>query len=439
MNFFNQFKKIAEKKFTQDSIRTIFSHFFVGISGLIINTIIGSFYYVDGLGLFNQALAIYMLVTLIGNFGIQTSAQKHSSQFLGNQFQLKKIFTSIVFSTLITSLLISFLFYSSLYFFPLWLSSKELKELVVYFIFSCPIFAVNKSINNFNAGIRKINLYSNIKILRWASIIIGISGMVILSIPLKKIGLIFFIVESAIFFYLMFILNKFLSVNFDLSWICIHIKFGIKSVFAEFVATFNSRMPIFIIGYFLGNKSAGYYSFIEIFGRSILLISGAIQKNFNSVFSTLWYKNEISEISEKIGKVIKFSSYSLIPLLLFNFTFFTVYTSLFMSPDYLQYKQVLAVFYIGISFMYLFGPVFTLLIMSGHLYWNLIRVIIFGFTNLIFTTLYIHKYGLIGASIGYSISVIINLILLIWLNKYVLNIDLAKITFYNFNLRENKI
>ena len=63
-------KELLSKKFVSDSMFAIAAHIFVGISGLIINSLVGIYYSIEGLGIFSQGFSIYLLLSLLAMFGI---------------------------------------------------------------------------------------------------------------------------------------------------------------------------------------------------------------------------------------------------------------------------------------------------------------------------------------------------------------------------------
>lgn len=432
MNYYKKILELFSIKFARDSVWTMVSHFFVAISGLLINTIVGNHYNAEGLGLFNQALSIYLLLTLVANFGIQTSVQKHASQYSHQPEEIKQIFTAAVIATGGIALAISFVFYGSLILLRNWLSSQELTKIVLVFILAVPLFAINKTINNFLVGLRLIKIYANIRIFRWICVIIGIIIMKEYLIPLQNAGYIFIIIESLILLYFIFRMGNYWG-RLRKDWFATHLAFGVKSIMAEFVATFNTRTPILIIGYILGNAAAGYFSYIENFARSILMISGALQKNFNPVFTKLWYEGKIEEIKEKMHRVFKVSLYSLVPVIVGLYMFFYIYTYLFMPKEYLELSSILLVFLIGTAVMYLYSPFSTLLIMTNHLYWNLIRVVFITISTIVLSLLFVRQFHIMGASMAMTLSMFIELISLEILYRRIIRVKLVLTTWRGNN------
>lgn len=418
--------KLFKIKFVRDTGFTISSHFLVGISGLLLNTIIGNSFGVDGLGVVNQGLAIYMLLALVANFGIQTSAQKHTSEHMANKDLVKSIFTTAVIATLISSLVVVAAFLLFIYIYPALISSERLMEIVRILIFAVPLFALNKTVNNFMTGLREMKIYSIIRVIRWLTIILMLVLIKIFKLPLVSTAYAFIFSEVLILFFFFFKTSKYLC-KIDLEWIKRHFSFGVKSIMADFVATFNTKIPILIIGYTLGDEAAGYYSYIEVFAFSILMISASLQKNFNPIFTMLWHNNDIDEIKVRIKKVFKILTYLLIPLLVAITILYYVYTLMFMDASYLNYSDVLFALTFGISIRFLFGPFFTFLIMADFLNANLLRVSLNAFINFVLLLLLIEPFGIMGVAIAFGASMLVDLLLLNYLYKKNLNLNLFKI------------
>jgi O-antigen/teichoic acid export membrane protein len=101
-----------------------------------------------------------------------------------------------------------------------------------------------------------------------------------------------------------------------------------------------------------------------------------------------------------------------------------------MPEEYLQLHWILLILLIGMGTTYVYGPFSTLLIMTGHLYSNLLRVTLFAAINLALTLWLITDYGNIGVAYAITISMILNLLILDFFNSKILNIHLFKITLF---------
>ena len=422
-------KILTQIKFVKDSFWTICSLVFVSVSGLIINSIIGIRYNAEGLGIFNQSLSIYLLLTLLSNFGIQTSAQKHASQYSNEPKKLRQIFSNSVVLTGLISIVFTLVIVLILNVFPRILSSMDVFHFVKILCFALPFFSLNKTINNYLAGLRLFKVYSGVRILRWLFILSGIIFISSINASLNTVAFLFIFTETVLFFLLMMRCKSYWTKP-GLEWIRIHLKFGLKNIMAEFVSTFNTHMPILVIGYVSGDAASGYFAYILFFARSVLMIPGALQKNFNPIFTKLWYSNSVEEVKEKIFKVFRVCFISLIPVFLLFYLFFFTYTYLFMPSEYLDLSILLMILFLGVGTTYLFGPFSTLLIMSGDLYTNLLRVSIITITNFILTLVLVWQFDYTGAAYAITTSLFLEMFLLDVFYRRKLGIKLFKITFF---------
>jgi O-antigen/teichoic acid export membrane protein len=417
-------------KFISDSIIAIGAHIFVGISGLIINSLIGIYYSAEGLGIFSQGFSIYLLLSLLANCGIMISAQKHASQYSSDDETLAEIFSNTLAATAMVSLCIALCTYYLFSLNPGILNSDDVLKFVLLICITIPFFALNKTMNNFLVGLRIMNVYSGIRMFRWTLIIIGIFLLSLNDETLFTIPFIFLYTELLLFFVLIIYCKDYWS-RIKISQIRTHIYFGIKNILAVFLGESIYHMPILMIGYVNGNESAGYFAYVLAFSRSILMIPGAIQKNFTPIFTKHWYNNEHEEIASKIKKIFDISLKSIIPVYILLYFFFLIYTSLLMPKEYLDFHLWLLVLLLGMSTIYLYGPFSTLLIMTDNLNLNLLRTLIFVLTTFILILFFVKNFGNIGAAYGISISMIINLFFLNYFYKRYIGIKLFDITILN--------
>ena len=119
----------------------IAAHIFVGISGLIINSMVGIYYSAEGLGIFSQGFSIYLLLSLLGNCGIMTSAQKHASQYSSDDETLSQIFSNTLAATAMVSISIAVCTYYLFSLNPGILNSDEVLKFVLLICSAIPFFA----------------------------------------------------------------------------------------------------------------------------------------------------------------------------------------------------------------------------------------------------------------------------------------------------------
>lgn len=420
-------KNTIKIKFVSDSLLTIISHVFIGVSGLIINTIVAVNYESSGLGIFSQGLSLYMLISLLSAFGIQISAQKHASQFVNDSDKLGTIFTTSLWAVIFMSFLVGIAFYTVLELLPNIFSSEEVYSFIKIMGLAIPFFAINKTINGFFVGLRSMKTYAFIRLLRWVGIVLGVVYLSINQFPLNDIGKLFFYTEILLLIILLILSRQYWGA-FSVQWVKDHIVFGYKNILAGFVGDFATRAPIIIVGYISGNEASGLFAYALTFARSILMIPQALQKSFNPIFTKNWYEENMDKIHENIFKVFQVCSYTILPAFILLYIFFQSYTTFFMPPEYLKLSTVMLVLFVGSGSIFLFGPFSTLLIMTGHLYTNLLRVILFTIMNLLFTIIFGKYYGNLGVAFAVSLSMVLNIFMLNFFYQKKLNLQLFRLT-----------
>jgi len=431
LNYFN-IREFLKRKFVSDSILTIGSHVFIGASGLITNSIIGIKYNSNGLGIFSQGLAIYFMLSILANFGLETSAQKHSAQYSNDKDQLKKIFVNTTITTFTISIIITILFYSIISITPQIFKTSNILSFVKLICLATPLFAINKTMNAFNVGIRNMDIYVKIRSARWVIIVSGILTFSFLGLPLHSIPKIFLFTEFCLTIYLV-LLNKPYWGNIVLSEAKLHLTYGIKNMVGNFIHEFNLRIPIIIIGALLGNVQAGLFAYILSFARAVLLIPQAIQKTFNPIFTKNWYENKHQENQFNISRVFKHCLVSIIPVFIALYLFFIIYTSFLMPAEYLLLNLILIILLIGMAITYLFGPFMTFLVMTNHLYINILRILIPCAINILLILILIKNHGIMGVAISGSASIICDLFIINYFYNKFLKIKLFKYTIFSLN------
>ena len=255
------------------------------------------------------------------------------------------------------------------------------------------------------------------------------------AMDLAYIGHVFLFTELSLLLILLIRVKRFSSLRISSSWIKRHLSFGYKSIFSELTSTMNSSVPVLLVGHFLGNTAAGYFSFYEVFAKSLLMLSSAVQKNFNSVFSNLWSNNETEKIQSYIYKIIKFQVLSIGPILAIVTISAYIYTLYFMEIHFLNQFDILLVYLSGVVIVYIYAPFGGLLIMAEFLWWNLLRTVISLSISVLLLLLLIQKVGVLGAPLAFTIGSIFELLFFVYLFKNLLGLNLPQIIYEKVALK----
>ena len=199
----------------------------------------------------------------------------------------------------------------------------------------------------------------------------------------------------------------------DLSW------FGFYVVLANSLGIVNTQIDSLMIGYFMNETDVGYYAIATIFIQGVILIPNAVQRITTPTIVTYYGKNDYNSIEILIKNTMlrTFGITLLISLCIAIFGKFIIIT---LFED-LHLLLLLLILLIGYS-------VYSALISVGGALSSVGKVkvvfrisIICAFINTLLNIILIPEYGLIGASIATSISLILtSLIQMYFISKYVL-------------------
>lgn len=416
MNLLREIKSLILYKFVQDSAYIFISYIILALSGIFANIIIGNTYGAEGLGVFNQAVSLYMIFGLIAVFGLNTSVVKFVAQYnLAPEVQ-KEIFTSASVLATSISITLAFILWNLGHRFPALYFNIEVTRSLSIIILSLPFFTQNKIYMALLNALRHMKTYAIIQSTRWILII----SFILITIFLKKsvyfLSYSFLFSELVIFIFFSVAYSQYFSLRYRrTSWYKTHWIFGSKSVLLGFLSETNNRIDIFFISFFLSNYYVGIYSFAAEIAKGFLNIGSVVQLNVNPIISDLWSKRDLESLKRYTLAISKMMFVIITPLLIIAALVYPFFLDLFMSDK--SYVESIPVFYIlliGIFFIAIYYFAGSYLTMSNFLNTSLRNLIIIIIYNALSCSLFLHFIGFYGAAISTSTTYI----LYVLLNQY---------------------
>lgn len=418
---------LSRQKFSIDTFWNVLSVLILAISGILTNILIGNTYSAEGLGIFNQALAIYLLLTIVFVFGTNYSVLKYSAEHKDNKNELGKIVSSALIMILIFSLIFASLSYLLIHIGEKVIKYKELMSILKLIIIGPVFFALNKILLGFLNGIRKMRAYAFFQSIKW----IFILCFILISIILKK-SLSFSILAIPFTDFILFILlltysTRFFSIKIkgDKKWFKKHFKFAKTTVLTNSINELNEKVDILIVSLFLSNYYVGIYSFASTIAKGLLMFPTVIQLNFNPIISNLWARKKKTMLTNYIVKLKKNLLLAIVPMILISIIVYPFFTYFFMKD--VSFIKSIPVFYIllvGIGIFSLFKWGMDFLLMTGHPEKQLVLISLSLVFNIIANCILTYFMGIIGTAIATSLFYLFMLYLLNLFNKNKLNIKL---------------
>ena len=399
-------------KFFLDSVWMFVAYGIVALSGILINYILGRYYGPDAVGVFNQAYSLFQIFAVAGAMGINFSTVKHVAEYRDDREKVVKIFSTSQAVTFLSASVISLIIITLISIFPSLMSSENVRKATIIITVSLPFFVTNKNVWSYYIGFRRMREYSLFRLYRYLFNIVLIFLWAFFDLPMVYAVLTFVITDMLMSVYLHFLTRKDFSVHsVTKEWTGIHLIFGGKSILTEIISSVYARVPIIIVGYYLGDSSSGMYSIASTMASGILIIASILQDNFNPVVANLHSAGDFEQLDKYVRKLRRFSYLSLIPLIAGSMIVYKIYL-LFLGK---QYNETTSIYYIlisGVALTYLVSWAGGVLTMTGNQMLNLLRIGVTLFFEIAGCFVLVPHYGVAGAAVAFSFSALVNIIVL---------------------------
>jgi O-antigen/teichoic acid export membrane protein len=413
MRFRKQIEELGQYKFVKDSAFTFVSYVILASSGIIANILIGNAYNASGLGIFNQTLALYMILSLLAVFGLNSSVIKHIAQFNQNTEKQKEIFTSASVLAAGLSITLTLVLGLLAYIFPSLYFNAEVTKSTAIIILSLPFLTQNKIFMALLNALRYMKAFAIIQSMRWILIISFILISIFLDKSVYFLSYSFLISEFLLLTFFMIFYSKYFSLKYRRSeWYKTHFIFGGKSVLLGFLSETNNNVDIFLIGFFLSNYYVGIYSFASVIAKGFLSIASVIQFNINPIVSDLWEKMDLASLRKYTKKISKVMLLLVIPILTIAALIYPLFIYLFMEDG--SYVQSIPVFYIllaGVILPAIYNFAGAYLTMANFINTSLKILILIVIYNVLSCSLFIWLFGFWGAAISTSTTYVLFVLL----------------------------
>lgn len=395
-------------------------------SAFLLNVFIGIYKGVEDLGVFNQALAFYTILSTFFAVGLNNTIIKKIAEADKDNEKANRTLSSSLLMTLLISGTFSFAAILVAKFNASFFSNALLAEVVVIPFITLPLFNLNKNFMAYNSGMRNQKQFAIARIVRWIAVLTYVLIALINDWSLLVIMYAFPVSEGLLFVYHLINIGVKMKFTIKKEDLKSNLSFGLKSYVAEVIAVLTASMDVILIGYFLTNAEVGIYSFILFFAKTLYVFPGILMQNINPVISNLWGQQKLDELKIKIGKVRKVNflviSAQLIALLI-------AYKLVIMFIKQ-EFVDTYFYFIIAVVGVFIFATISwsgSILVMTGKLKENTLRtsaIIILTAASTIGMTYF---FGLMGSVIAVSLNGIIAYVMLAGFIHRVLGIKVAGI------------
>lgn len=403
-------------KFSLDSLYNLASVGIGGVLYILTNTFIIQGFSEKTLGVFNQAYAVYIIISQITAFGIHLSIQQFIPRFYNQPNKINETMSAAIILTALISIIVVALVFPLSYFSGKIFNSIEVQNALQLCLGGVVLFSLNKVIMAFFNGKRLMKSFAIFTFLRF--FLMFLSALIIIYYYKNEniISLILVIPELVLFLILIISLLSQIKFTFNNTkqYIKEHFKFGQHAFVGNLLLDINTRVDVVMLGIFLNDTMVGVYSFVLAVSEGILQIPVVFRNNINPIITKASVMNNVSnKLSNLLQKNIKAFYKSIGGISLITILLYPIGLLILSIDDYFwTYCILYSILVAGI------------IISAGYLPFNMIfnqlkkpkvqsNFFFFIFLiNVIGNALFINIIGIYGAAIGTSISYIAHIFLI---------------------------
>jgi O-antigen/teichoic acid export membrane protein len=406
-----------------------FSFLISGLSGVLLNLIVIIKFDLATLGIFNQALVVYVIFSQFANLGLSHTTLYFSSNISYSIVERKDIIYCALVISFFSGIIFSIIGFKSDSIFNYFFKSYDLSQAIKYSSLGLVFFPCNKVLLFGLNGLGNVKVHSIFQALRSVFIVLGL--IILIALDVKPFLLIstFALTESALFFIILsFYIYKFKfpKLRNSIKHLKKVIKFGIKSFINPLLTEFYPKIDIVLLGFYFNDKIVGIYSLASIFIEGLNQIPLIFTINLNPRFSRLFKKNKKVLLIKLIKKVFKniILIMGTIIFLIIMFGYFTI-NHFFDSPA--SYNQSLIIFLIlslGIIISSRYYPLQMIFNQNGLPQTYTLFYIFIIIINLLLSIILINIFEFYGVAFGTALANICSIYILKILCKKKLSLEL---------------
>ena len=363
------------------------------------------------LGLYRMVTTIQGIAALVATFGIPPALIKYVAEYKDDKDKLTQTTTSGIISSVIFGIVAGILLYALSGILASVFHMPELSHLLRILAFVFPFTSLVGTLIGLLNGLREMKTYAFLVILQSILSIVFIMAFVV-GFGFGVEGAVFGIILSAVGACIggLYLSRKFLRLNLQNLRQNTRklVLFGSQLFGANAVNIIANQADIILIGYFLAKADVGYYSIAISLSMFLTLIPSAIQRITYPTTSEYWSKNNHQALQKMIDKSMKYSACILLPLGLGVGFFSQEIIALLYGQEYIYAVLPLCVLLIarvirggtavpiGGSVTAVGRPDFALKIMA-----------ISAGTNVGLNILLIPRFGILGAAIATTVSLLL--------------------------------
>lgn len=207
-----------------------------------------------------------------------------------------------------------------------------------------------------------------------------------------------------------FLLPQQRGFKFD-SWWLKHRRFGKRALTANVLLDVNTRVDVLVIGLYLDDAQVGIYTFAAIFAEGFFQLPALLRNNINPILSALHARRNPALTQRIVKRFMRFSFRSLLALSLFGSLCFPFMLLMFNIQEHLVImSSVFAVLVVGCGITGGYQPLMLAFNQMGNPSLQTRLISLLALANALFCLALVPLLGILGAAIGTSLSMLVQML-----------------------------
>lgn len=401
--------------FRQGVVWNLASTAVLALGGFAMLALIGRHYEEEGLGLFFQVWAPYVILGQVAVGGLDRSVLRALAE---REHDLRSR-TAVVWGALLPALVGSaagaLAFHALAEPIGTWNRSPGVAEGVRAASLGLFCFGVNKVLLGVVNGLRRMRAFACYQSLRYVLMPVGVAVVAQQGWSAERVSFLFTFSEVILLAALSIELATQVSLP-RLDWIQHvrgHVRYGARSLAAGVLLELNSRVDVWMLGRYVSDGAVGLYGTALQFAEGLFQLVIALQNNYNPVMARLWGERRVEELRALVRRdgrraLAGMLIVSAVAVALFPVALGILFPGQDFGASWLPFGILMA----GIALSSARLPFFQFLLMAGRPGWHSIFMVLVVAVNVVGNALMIPGLGIVGAALGTALSFLASVLLL---------------------------
>ena len=397
-------------KFGGDVLWSVGGLALVGLSGVVLNILIGRFYDPAALGVFNQVFAVYILFSQIGVFGIHLSVLKYVAQLAEDPAQRDTSLTAGLILAGLVSLAATSVCWLLSGWVGRWLGSPQVGQGLLWMLPGLFFFSVNKVLLAVLNGLRRMKAFALAQALRVFFMIGALVICLVLGAPAHRLPVLLSAAEGGLFILLLIYLPRCCGLRLSgglWHWGEIHLRFGLKGFLSGTLAEMNTRVDVIMLGFFMGDAQVGIYSVAALPAEGLAQLAVVMRNNYNPLLARFISQDRREELAAMVKKGKKAFFLTMLGVGALALALYPLYLWLVGKPEFSASWLPFALLVGGLVAASPWLP-FDMILVQGGLPGSHTLLRLFGvLSNILLNLILIPLWGLAGGALATGTSFVL--------------------------------